>query len=92
MSGTAASGSRRCAGLAVNSAHQRGDFDCLARVSHSQRGSSAVMGAGALAFACGVLEASSRRSDIEDVRRRLQAVETELERATAALRSEAKPH
>ncbi len=68
------------------------DFARLSRVAHTQRGSSAVMGAGALASACAALEAAGSRSDIEEARARLQEVEAELERATAALRSEAQLH
>ncbi|MDQ3896860.1 MAG: response regulator [Actinomycetota bacterium] len=73
----------------LRDAAQSEDFACLVRVAHTQRGSSAMMGAGALASACGALESASRQSDIEEARARLQAVEAELERATAALRSEA---
>ncbi|MDQ3980563.1 MAG: response regulator [Actinomycetota bacterium] len=73
----------------LRDAAQNGDFARLLRVAHTQRGSSAVMGAGALASACAALEAASRGSDIEEVRERLKDIEAELERATAALESEA---
>ncbi len=74
----------------LRDAARTGDFARLLRLAHTQRGSSAVMAAGALASACGALEAASRRSDIEEARERLQDIEVELERATKALTSEAK--
>lgn len=68
---------------------QSEDFASLVRIAHIQRGSSAVMGAVALASASGALEDASRRSDIDEARERLLAVEAEFARATAALCSEA---
>ena len=76
----------------LRDAVQAQDFARLSRVAHTQRGSSAVMGARALAAACAALEAAGGRSDIEEARVRLQEIEAELERATEALRSEAQLH
>jgi HPt (histidine-containing phosphotransfer) domain-containing protein len=68
-----------------------GDLQALVRASHTQRGSSAVMGARALASACAALESASERADLRAARDLLPEVEAELERATAALRFEARP-
>jgi CheY-like chemotaxis protein/HPt (histidine-containing phosphotransfer) domain-containing protein len=74
---------------ALNEAAQTEDFAGLSRLAHIHRGSSAALGATALAFALAALEAASCRSDIEEARERLQEIESEVERATAALKSEA---
>jgi CheY-like chemotaxis protein/HPt (histidine-containing phosphotransfer) domain-containing protein len=72
----------------LRQAAEGGDFEAVGRAAHSQRGSSAVMGAAALASACAALEAASKQGGGADVRARLQDVEAQLERATTALRLE----
>ena len=72
----------------LRQAAEGGDFEALGRAAHTQRGSSTVMGAAALASACAALEAASKEGGGADVRARLEDVEAQLERAATALRLE----
>ena len=72
----------------LRDAAERADALALEGVAHALRGSSSTMGAVRLAEACAVLEAAGRGGHLDGVAAQLQRLESELERATAALAGE----
>jgi signal transduction histidine kinase/CheY-like chemotaxis protein len=65
-----------------------GDRETLAAAAHTFKGTSATLGARALSEQCAELERLARAGSLEDVRGRLHALATEVERASQALRAE----